>query len=114
MFGPSIKKIEKWAQKGKIAKLEKVINGPNAEFREAAFKARAKSNDHDAVTHLTYYARHPEVELRRLAAKAMGESGAERTVEYLKKLYRDDEDESVREAANEALMKINEAISKQD
>ena len=35
-------KIEKWAQKGKIAKLEKVINGNN-EFREAAFKALAKS-----------------------------------------------------------------------
>ncbi|HHZ12675.1 MAG TPA: HEAT repeat domain-containing protein, partial [Clostridiales bacterium] len=53
MFGPSLKKIEKWAQKGKIAKLEKVINGNNAEFREAAFKALAKSGDHDAVTHLT-------------------------------------------------------------
>ena len=114
MFGPSLKKIEKWAQKGKIAKLEKVINGNNAEFREAAFKALAKSGDHDAVTHLTFYVRHPNPEFRRLAAQAMGESGAERTVEFLKKLYKDDEDESVREAANEALMKINEALAKKD
>ncbi|HZJ57834.1 MAG TPA: HEAT repeat domain-containing protein [Clostridia bacterium] len=109
MFGPSVKKIERWAQKGKIAKLEKIIAGPNVEFREAAFKALGQSGDHEAVTHLTYYVRHPNAEFRRLAAQAMGESGAERTVEFLRKLYRDDEDENVREAANEAILKINEA-----
>lgn len=111
MFGPSIKKIEKWAQKGKVAKLEKVISGPNVEYRNAAFKALGHSRDQEAITHLTNYVRHPDAEFRRLAAEAMGDSGAERTLEFLRKLSREDEDESVREVANNAILKINEVLA---
>lgn len=111
MFGPSIKKIEKWAEKGKIAKLEKVISQPNVEFRNAAFKALGQSGNQDAVTLLTGYVRHPDAEIRKLAAQAMGETGAERTVEFLKKLSRDDEDKDVREAASDAILKINDILA---
>lgn len=110
MFGPSLKKIEKWAEKGKIAKLEKVIIGDNVQFREAAFEALGKSGDQEAVTFLTNYVRHPDPEFRRLAAKAMGETGAERTIEFLRKLSRDDDDEAVREAAKDSIAKINKVL----
>lgn len=109
MFGMSEKKIKRWASKGNVGKLEKVINN-NAEFREVAFKALGESGDHDSVTLLTNFVRHPDAEFRKLTAKAMGESGAERTIEFLRKLTKDDTDEEVREIARESIIKIHEVM----
>lgn len=114
MFGPSLKKIEKWAEKGKIASLEKVIMGNNVEFRDAAFAALGKSKDHEAINLLTNFVRHPDAEFRRLAAHAMGDTGAERTLEFLKKLSRDDDNEDVRKTAMDAILKINKVLAQEE
>lgn len=112
MFGPSLKKIEKWGQKGNIAKLQKVLSGTNIEFRNAAFKALGENGSHDAVTLLTNYVRHPDAECRKMAAVAMGETREERTLEFLRKMSKDDENEEVREAASEAIKKVNAALAR--
>lgn len=114
MFGPSISKIEKWGEKKKISKLEKVLSHNNVEFRNAAFKALGESGDQEAITLLTNYIRHPDADVRKLAAKALGNSEQERTLEFLRKLSRDDEDEGVKEAANDSIRKVNAAIQQHD
>lgn len=111
MFGPSIEKIEKWGQKGKVSRLEKVIARSNVEFRNAAFKALGKSGNEEAINLIIHYIRHPEAECRKLAAEALGDSGAPRTLEFLRKLSKEDEDKDVREAANKAIIKINKVVA---
>lgn len=110
-FKPTKKRIEKWAEKGKISNLDKVLSGDNIEFRNAAFEAIGKCGNLDTINLLTTYIRHPEAEVRKLAAQAMGETGEERTVEFLRKLIKDDDNEEVKEVARKAIAKINEVLA---
>jgi len=109
-FKPTANKIEKWAQKGNIAKLDKIMSGNNVELRNTAIKAIGKCGNIDTINFLSSYARHPEAEVRKLVAEAMGESGEERNIEFLRKLVKDDDNQEVREAARNAIAKINKAL----
>lgn len=110
-FRPNEKKIEKWAQNANITKLDKVINGDNVELRNAAFKAIGKCRNLDTINFLTSYTRHPNAEIRKLAAEAMGETGEERTLEFLKKLAKEDENEDVRETAKKSIAHIQKVLA---
>lgn len=114
MFGLSVKKIENWGKKARVSRLEKVLSNRNIEFRNAAIKALGESRDEEAINLLINCTRHPDPEVRKLTAQAMGDSGFIRTIEFLRQLAREDQDQEVREVALEASKKINEKINLAD
>lgn len=113
-FKPNAKRMEKWAKNGNVEKLDKIINGNNVELRNEAFKAIGKCGNLDTINFITSYTLHPDAEIRKLTAQAMGETGEERTLEFLRKLAKADDNEEVREAAKNAISQVNKALKHAD
>lgn len=102
----SIKKVEKWAQKKKVSKLLKVLPDVDAETRIAILKALGTTNDEKAMYTLINYLREPDASIRYTAVEALGIMGNGRALEFVRQLWNNETDKTVREKAEWALREI--------
>lgn len=103
MFGISVEKIEKWKQKGNVKKILKATEESKKEIRNAAISALGDLQADEAFNKLVMLLRDPDAEVRELACEALGRQGKELAIEHLKYVASNDEDETVRKKAIEAL-----------
>lgn len=109
-----LQKIEKWKQKGKVAKLIKVLSEKNLDLRLAAIEALGSIEDNDAMNNLILALRDPNPSIRAAAADALGNMGNQRSIEFVRKLSVNDENEDVREKASRAFLKIKERVEEKE
>lgn len=104
----TLKKINKWSRKNKAKKLIKASTYENTAIRIASIEALGSINDEDVINTLVELLRDTDNSIRLNAAKSLGNVGTARTVEFLRFLSINDEDESIKEAAINSMQLIKE------
>lgn len=103
----TIKKVEKWAQKKKIAKLLKVLpDVTEAEIRIAILKALGTTKDERAMHTTILYLRDADPTVRYTAVESLGNMANGRALEFIRQMWNTETDENVRKKAEWAISEI--------
>jgi len=102
-------KIDKWVEKGNTGKLEKILSKGSAGEKAAVIEALGRIGGEDAVNILISSLRSADLEVRKAAVIALGQSGATRSMEFLRKITRDEPDSEIADMAREAMHKLAES-----
>ena len=102
----TIKKIEQWSAKKKSAKLLKALSVNGLDIRISAIKALGTIQDENVMHSLIALLKDPNVSIRASAAEALGTLGNGRSLEFVRQLWINEQDEEVREKARLAIAKI--------
>jgi HEAT repeat protein len=96
-------KIEKLVEKGNTGKLEKILSKGSAQEKAAVIDALGRVGSEDAINLLTSNLRSADMEIRKASVIALGQTGATRTMEFLRKITRDEPDTEIADLAREAM-----------
>jgi HEAT repeat protein len=107
MFGLSVEKISKWAEKGKAEKLLKAAGTKNPALRKAAVQAMGKVNDEHVFNYLITCLRDRSSEIKLATLDALEQLNNKNSVEHIKSLIHDS-DSKVVDRAREVLRIINQ------
>lgn len=107
MFGSKLKKIQRWKEKGRHDKLIRMLSDKDPSLQLAAIKALGTVEANDAaVNALIACMRAPNPEFRIHVVEALGNLGSPRAAEHIRYLLQNDENETVRKKAGEALKRL--------
>jgi HEAT repeat protein len=98
----------------RVAVLTRMLSSSSDKTRLSAVLALAKLGDHAAQKPLVVALRDPSVRVRSVAATALGRLGCQAALPALRVLANDDTDDSVRQAASNAAMKIAQTSQPED
>jgi FOG: HEAT repeat len=103
----TIKKVEKWSQKKKVAKLIKVLpDVTEIDVRIAILKALGTTADERAMHTSILYLRDPDPSVRYTAVETLGNMANGRALEFVRQLWNSETDETVRKKAEWAIREI--------
>jgi FOG: HEAT repeat len=103
----TIKKVEKWAQKKKVAKLLKVLpDVTEIEVRVAILKALGTTTDERAMHTTILYLRDPDPTVRYTAVESLGNMANGRALEFVRQMWNNEADENIRKKAEWAIHEI--------
>lgn len=108
MFGSTVEKIEKLAQKGHFDKVAEHLNDKNEAVRLAAIDALGQCADDVAFNALVPLVHHADREVRIHTAQALSMQKQPRARAYLEHQLRSEQDPAVVQAIDEALAKISD------
>lgn len=109
----TVKKVEKWAQKKKVNKLIKALSDDNTEVRIAVIKALGTTKDENAMNILISLLKDPDVSIRINAVEALGSIGNSRSIEFVRQLWNNDNNEMVQAKAKWAINEIKQNMTEE-
>ena len=106
MFGNTVGKIEKLAQKGHYDKIVEHLNDKNAAVRLAAIDALGRCNGDDAFNALVPLVHNDNADVRTHAVLALGKMGLPKARTFLLHQLEAEKSPEVREAMDTALKEL--------
>jgi len=102
----TIKKVEKWSAKKKTAKLLKALSVDAPEVKVAVIRALGKVQDEGVMHTLITLLKDPNPAIRGCVVEALGNLANARSLEFVRQMWSNEQDEEVREKAKIAIAKI--------
>lgn len=102
----TIKKVEKWSAKKKTDKLLKALSVDAPEVKVAVIRALGKIQDEGVMHTLITLLKDPNAAIRGCAVESLGNLANGRSLEFVRQMWTNEQDEEVREKAKIAIAKI--------
>lgn len=110
----TVEKLQKWASKKKTPKLIKTLSSSDVNIRVATIKALGLIKNEDSMNALIPLLNDPLPEIRASAAEALGNVGIARSLEFIRQLWLNEENELVREKAKWAMNQIKSQVAQEE